>query len=207
MTNKIKGVDNFQSLPSATELDFLAGLLEPEDENYPWNPADEESEAYFRELEQQFILDDSLEAELTTRSQTFYSQLNNLWSGFTTGQSVVASIQETLQTTFAAGVPQSWLNAIAEKATEIFSTQASIGEQLVQCVQAVLPAWEVEDLLVLARPYAYAMRSNESQNATSVMNNLGNRDWAALSEIEQAKVSLAISYYALAQLNNSESEI
>lgn len=207
MINKINGLDNIQSLPTVTELDFLAGLLEAEDETYPWNPADEASEAYFLELEQQFILDDELESELAARSQSFYNQLNNLWAEFAPNQSLVDNIQETLKTTFASGVPQSWLNAIAQKATEIFSTQASMGEQLVQCVQAVLPTWEVEDILVLARPYAYAMRSCEPQNVTSVVQNLENRDWTALSEIEQAKVSLAISYCALQQLNNSESEI
>jgi hypothetical protein len=212
MTNKINALDSFQYLPSTVELEFLGALLEPGDDTYPWNPADEKSEAYFSELEEQFMIDDSLEAEITTRSQTFYTQLDTLWSGYTSdsdneshpSQSVVANIQETLQTAFASGVPQNWLNAIAQKATEIFSTQQSIGEQLVQCVQTVLPTWQVEDLLVLARPYAYAMRSSEPQTLATVINNVPNRDWAALSEIEQAKVSLAISYYALTQLNGCQ---
>ncbi|AFY32560.1 hypothetical protein [Calothrix sp. PCC 7507] len=206
MTNKINALNTLESLQSSVELDLLAALLEPEDATYPWNPADPESEAYFSELEQQFMIDDLLDSSIATRSQTFYTQLDNLWSGFPTA-SVVASIQETLQTAFAAGVPHGWLDAIAQKATAIFASEQSIGDQLVQCVQSVLPTWGVEDLLVLARPYAYAMRSNESQSLASVINNLGNRDWADLSEIEQAKVSLAISYYALTQLNGSQSEI
>jgi hypothetical protein len=207
MINKINGIDNFPALPAITERDFLAALLEAEDETYPWNPADEASEAYFQELEQQFILDDSLETEIAARSQTFYTNLDHLWAELAPHQSLLANIQETLTTTFASGVPQSWLNAIAQKATEIFTTQASIGEKLVECVQAVLPTWEVEDILVLARPYAYAMRSNETKNVTSVIQNLENCDWEALSEIEQAKVSLAISLCALQQLKNSQSEI
>ncbi|WP_017653148.1 hypothetical protein [Fortiea contorta] len=208
MTYQINALDTFASLPSAVELEFIAALLEPEDANYPWNPADVESEAYFSEIEQQFVIDDLLEEQLTARSTNFYNQLDTLWDGLSNvntrenhdSQSLVSHIQETLQTAFAASVPQGWLQAIAQKATEIFSTQQSIGEQLVECVQTVLPTWEVEDLLVLARPYAYAMRSSESQN----LPNVGNRDWATLSEIEQAKVSLAISYYALRQLNNSD---
>jgi hypothetical protein len=212
MTNKIHALDTFQYSPSTVELEFLGALLEPGDATYPWNPGDEESEAYFSELEEQFIIDDSLAEEITTRSQSFYTQLDTLWSEYPSAaddkshpsQSVVANIQETLQTAFASGVPQSWLNAIAQKATEIFSTQQSIGEQLVECVQTVLPTWQVEDLLVLARPYAYAMRSSEPQTLATIINKVGNRDWVALSEIEQAKVSLAISYYALTQLNGSQ---
>ena len=49
------------------------------------------------------------------------------------------NLQETLHTAFAAAVPQGWLNAIAAKAAEIFAAQQSLGEQLVECVQAVLP--------------------------------------------------------------------
>ncbi len=205
MNNTINTLNTLEPLPSSVELDLLATLLEPEDATYPWNPADPESEAYFSEMEQEFMIDESLESEIATRSQTFYNQLNTLWSEFPT-VSVVASIKETLQAACASGVPHKWLDAIAQKATEIFASEQSIGDQLVQCVQSVLPTWGVEDLLVLARPYAYAMRSNESQSLASVINNLGNRDWADLSEIEQAKVSLAISYYALTQLNGFQAE-
>ncbi|OUL37680.1 hypothetical protein BV372_01610 [Nostoc sp. T09] len=211
MINKINNSDTLTSLPSQVELDFLAALLEPEDATYPWNPADEESEAYFGELEQQFLSDDLwAEEELTRRSQDFYSQLDTLWT-----ETAIASdskshisriMMENLQAAFASAVPQGWLNRIAQKATEIFITQQSIGEQLVQCVQDVLPSWGAEDLLVLARPYAYAMRSGEAQNPQAVMTKLGNREWTTLSEVEQAKVSLAISYYALTQLNSFQSE-
>lgn len=215
MIKQINNSDTFTSLPSQVELDFLAALLEVEDASYPWNPADRESEAYFCGLEQQFLNDDLWEEEeLTKRSQDFYSQLDTLWSEVSMNsdshinisQSVLTNLQDTLQAAFASVVPQSWLNMIAHKATEIFTSQQSIGEQLIQCVQDVLPTWGAEDLLVLARPYAYAMRSGESQNPQAVMSKFGNREWTALSEVEQAKISLAISYYALTQLNSFQSE-
>lgn len=211
MINKINNSDNFTSLPSQVELDFLAALLEPEDASYPWNPADQESEAYFCALEQQFLSDELWEEEqLTMRSQGFFQQLDALWP-----EDPIHSPQKTnisqilfanLQGAFAAAVPQEWLNTIAQKATEIFTSQQSIGEQLVECVQGVLPTWGIEDLLVLARPYAYAMRSGEPQNPGSVMTKLEDKDWTSLSDVEQAKVSLAISYYALTQLNSFQSE-
>jgi hypothetical protein len=215
MANKINSSDAFSHLPSQVDLELLETLLEPEDATYPWNPGDEESEAYFQELEQQFGMQDLLDEELTTRSQDFYSHLDTLWSGITSTpeyndnqqHSVVLNLQETLRTTFSACVPQALLNTIATKATEIFAAHQLISEQLVQCVQTVLPTWETEDLLVLARPFAYAMRSSESQNAASALSNLNNREWTALSEVEQAKITLAIASYAFIELNKSESEV
>ena len=212
MANKINGSDTFSSLPSQLDLELLEALLEPDDATYPWNPGDEESEAYFHELEQQFAMQDLLEEELTTRSQDFYSHLDTLWSSISLTsnsnpnpqQALVQNLQETLRATFAACVPQALLNTIATKAAEILAAQQSIGEQLVECVQTVLPNWGTEDLLVLARPFAYAMRSSESQNAASALSNLQNREWTALSEIEKAKVSLAIASYAFNQLSNSQ---
>lgn len=213
MTNKINRSEAFHSLLSSVDLDLLETLLEPEDATYPWNPADEESEVYFQQLEQQFAVQDWLQTELTARSPDFYHHLDTLWSGITscdnntTNQGVVDHLQENLHNTFATSVPQIWLQAIGQKASEIFASQQSIGEQLVECVRTVLPNWEVEDLLVLARPFAYAMRGSEQQNAVSVMHNVNNQDWTGLSEIEQAKVSLAIAYYALTQLNSGQTKV
>ncbi|MBD2353407.1 hypothetical protein H6G41_02010 [Tolypothrix sp. FACHB-123] len=211
MINKINNSDNFTSLPSQVELDFLAALLEVEDATYPWNPGEQESEAYFCALEQQFLSDELWEEEqLTMRSQDFYRQLDALWPEDAIPSHPKSNINQTLfanlQAAFAAAVPQEWLNNIAQKATEIFNSQQSLGEQLVECVQGVLPTWGAEDLLVLARPYAYAMRSGEPQNPRSVINKFENKEWTSLSDVEQAKVSLAISYYALTQLNSFQSE-
>ncbi|MEH1837005.1 MAG: hypothetical protein V7L29_34455 [Nostoc sp.] len=214
MADKINGSDTFSSLPSQVDLEFLEALLQPDDATYPWNPGDEQSEAYFQELEQQFGMQDLLEEELTTRSQDFYSHLDTLWSNISVGsnynlnpqEAVVHNLQETLRTTFFAYVPQVLLNTIATKAAEIFASHQLMGEHLVECVQTVLPTWGTEDLLVLARPFAYAMRSSESQNAASTLSNLKNSEWTALSEVEKAKVSLAIASYAFNQLNKSQSE-
>ncbi|MFM6201130.1 MAG: hypothetical protein ACKPE1_18665, partial [Dolichospermum sp.] len=60
-----------------------------------------------------------------------------------------------------------------------------------------------DDLLVLARPFAYSMRSSEPDKLTSLIRDLENRDWCSLSEIEQAKISLAIANYALEYLSIS----
>jgi hypothetical protein len=206
--------ETFDSLPSQVHLELLEALLETDDNTYPWNPADEESENYFAQLEQQFQLEELLDEELTTRSQTFYHSLDKLWSNnfnskhykCNTKPSLMATLQKNLQAGFAASVPQDWLTAIAHKAAEIFNSGQSKGDQLVRCVQSVLPNWETDDLLVMARPFAYAMRSGEQQNVNSVVENVANREWTNLSEIEKAKVSLAVAYQALNELENFQEE-
>ena len=84
--------------------------------------------------------------------------------------------------------------------------EQSASEKLVECVQALLPSWEVDDLLVLARPFAYAMRSSEPHTLTSLIRDFEERDWANLSEIEQAKITLAIADYALQHLSKPDSQ-
>jgi hypothetical protein len=221
MNRQINGLEKLQTIPSQIELEFLEALLQPEDGTYPWNPADEQSEEYFHHLEEQFLLQDVLEEELTTRSEDFYNHLEALWTSHavpynhTTDSNIVIQLQETLQSRLATGVPKQWLKAIAQKAADICTTQQlmadkladKLADTLVECVQSVLPGWRSEDLLVLARPYAYAMRSSESQKtAETVLNRIDEHEWKNLSEIEQARVSMAIAYYALQQLNSFQGE-
>lgn len=201
------------SVPSSTDLELLSTLLEAEDNTYPWNPADEYSEEYFCEIEKQFAMQDVLDEEITERSRSFYNQLDNLWSqNFNTSYykcstkaSVVTNLKESLLSAFAAQIPQEWLEKIALEATNTFKSRESFGEQLVKCVQAVLPQWATEDLNVMARPYAFAMRDGETPSTKSALKSLKERNWSALSEVEQARVSLMVAYQALQELKDSGS--
>jgi hypothetical protein len=211
MINQINGLDTSDVLQSTVHLDLLEVLLAPTDETYPWNPADQEAEAYFNQLEQQFECDDLLGEDLTKRSLDFFHHLDNLWlqisdCGTDHDEQPSKSIKVSLHNAFAAVVPSSWLDAIAQKATEIMNLEKSASEKLVECVQSLLPTWEVDDLLVLARPFAYSMRSNEQQNLALIISNIGDRDWQDLSEIEQAKVSLAIAHYTFKELSGCDQE-
>ena len=217
MADKIKGSTNLNNSFPQVELDLLATLLEPEDNTYPWNPRDEETQAYFDGLEEQFPMQDLLDEELNTRSQGFFNQLDTLWSKIdtsanyncNTNQAVAVKLQKNLQTQFRNSIPKNWINLIAEKAAEIFNPQQPIADQLIECVQAVLPSLAVDDLIVLARPLAYATRSGETKRVESALANFNqedNREWAALSEIEQAKVGLAVAYHAFNQLDDFQIE-
>ncbi|MDF5723378.1 MAG: hypothetical protein PUP91_23480 [Rhizonema sp. PD37] len=212
MVPKINGLENSDTLPSQVELELLQALMEPDDGTYPWNPVDEESETYFLQLEQQFIIQDLLDEELNERSQALYNQLDHLWLNYKNDDGDIPTIaetqlHETLHKSFGSRIPEGWLDKIARKATEIFNSTQSVNDRLVKCVQAVLPAWGSEDLLVFARSYTYATRSKAQENVEFVQNKVENsREWTTLSEIEQAKVSVAIAYHALTQLKNFQNE-
>ncbi|MDJ0675158.1 MAG: hypothetical protein QNJ36_07240 [Calothrix sp. MO_167.B42] len=208
MIDKTNLSNTFPPPEQSLELELLEALLTFEDETYPWNPLAPESEEYLLQAESQFVLQEVMEEEFDSFSANFYSELDNLWAklpntehyNHTTDNSIVAEVQKTLQLHFAAQVPQDWLQKIAQTAGKMLNSQASMGEQLVQCVQSVLPTWQEEDLFVLARPLAYAMRSSDNHaanEATQVLEKIGDREWITLSEIEQARLSLAIAHYAL----------
>ncbi|HCF26280.1 MAG TPA: hypothetical protein DEV81_03430, partial [Cyanobacteria bacterium UBA11049] len=60
--------------------------------------------------------------------------------------------------------------------------------------------WAEDDLLILARPFAVAMRSPDTATVESQLSHVSCQNWANVSEIEQARASLAIARYALAQV-------
>ena len=206
--NRIQPNDDSRSL---TELELLEALLTADDAIYPWNPADLESEAYFSEQEQQFLLEDCLDAEIASGSDAFFSCLEKIWAETipasepinVTSVADAVDLQATLQQRFATYIPQSWLAAIARQAYDVLSGQKSIADQLVQCVQELLPNWAEDDLLILARPFAVAMRCPDTA-IESQLSHVSCQNWANVSEIEQVRASLAIARYALAQLQNSK---
>ena len=183
---------------SSIELELLSLLLQSGDEVYPWDTTTVAAEAYFSEAEQQLAADNWLEKEAIATAPNFLSQLDSHWLATTAAQEPQQTLQAKLSAQFAAHVPQEWLEAIARQAIHAVHSQKSLGAQLVQCVQELIPNYLAEDLLVLARPYAHAMRSNPSQ--TTVQLEVTPEQWATLSPTQQAKLSLAIACYALEQI-------
>ncbi len=160
---------------------------------YSWNPADPESEEFFAQLEQSFSLDDWSAEEATNRSQAFFGKLNQLWSA--------ATLQESLADRFSTRIPQQLVGAIVTQAQQALNTSQSLADQLVQCVSSILPDMAREDLFVLTRPLAYAMRNGESRRAVdATLEKIRPIAWEELSEIEQARLSLAVARCALAEL-------
>ncbi len=207
MADKMKGSSNFNNSLSQIELDLLATLLEPEDNTYPWNPGDEDTQTYFNQIEEQFLMQDLLDEELSTRCEGFHNKLDTLWSKVETSayyncntESVSASkLQKNLQQQFCNSIPTDWIDSIAKKAAEIFQEKLSRTDQLIECVQALLPSLGADDITVLARPLAHATRSGDKTVKHA-------DKWENLSEIEQAKAGLAVAYYALNQLDGSQTQ-
>jgi hypothetical protein len=183
------------------ELELLRALLASEDICYPWNPVDPATEDYFADLEQQLSKDELLDEELTAGATAFYNHLDNLWSNLPSTQD--SSKLQAKLASFTDRVPQLLVDTIANHAVSLWDSQQSMADQLVQCVQGFLSSqWGKDDLLTLARPYAYAMRGQERDIHVESILNMVNKDWTDLSKVDQAKVSLAIAQYALAQLTH-----
>jgi hypothetical protein len=209
MKNQINNINTCNLMPSSLELELLESLLESEDTTYPWNLADTASDDYFHHLEEKFDWQDFPEGELIGSADNFYQNLDIIWDKVDEVQqhnfykNTVNSLQKALENTFST-IPGFLLTAIAQKATEVVKIEQLASEKLVQCVEALLPGWQIDDLLVLARPFAYSMRSSEPQTLTNLSRDFQQQDWANLSEIEQAKISLAIANYALQYLDQSQ---
>lgn len=209
MTHTTNGSEFY---PSQCHLELLEALLETDEVTYPWNPALPESEDFFHQCEAHFAIDELLDSEGHGRSEAFYSHLDTLWSNTSTTQSQcntnvvsISKLKENLQTAISSRIPHDWIETIATKASELFNSSMSIADQLIEVAASVVPALGADDLSVLARPYAYAMRS-EANSLESTLQKVGGHGWNNLSEIEQARVSVAVAYYALQQLKKYQSE-
>ncbi|MEG4276899.1 hypothetical protein QUA62_05400 [Microcoleus sp. MON1_C1] len=179
----------FRDSQTQAQMELLATIVQT-DVAYPWNPAQLESESYLAALEQEFALSDSFsDSDIALKSQVLFSQLEQVW--------LTTALQKSLREKFAR-VPQDFLASIAQSVQNATVKYQSLADQMVECVLDILPQWAEEDLQVLARPLAYAMRDVDSEGAELVM--ATKRPWAQLSEIEQARVSLAVARYAISQL-------
>jgi len=183
----------FRDSQTQAEMELLATIVQT-DVAYPWNPAQLESESYLTALDQEFALSDSFsDSDIAQKSQVLFAQLEQVW--------LTTDLQKSLREKFAR-VPQDFLTRIAQSVQNATVKYQSLADQMVECVLDILPQWAEEDLQVLARPLAYAMREVDSEGAQLVM--AARRPWAQLSEIEQARVSLAVARYAISQLAISD---
>jgi hypothetical protein len=183
----------FRDSQTQAQMELLATIVQT-DVAYPWNPAQLESESYLTALEQEFALSDALsDSDIAQKSQVLFTQLEQVW--------LTTALQKSLREKFAR-VPQDFLARIAQSVQNATVKYQSLADQMVECVLDILPQWAEEDLQVLARPLAYAMREVDSEGDQLVM--ATRRPWAQLSEIEQARVSLAVARYAISQLAISD---
>ncbi len=163
---------------------------------YPWSPASLEDEEFYGKMEMEFSLDDWSEEELNSRSESFFHGLHQCFDSVNSVNT--SQLEVALQNKFARRIPQEWLAKLAQSVQSLIDSNLSLTEQLVQCTQAILPQWSSEDLLVLARPYAYAMRGES--HIIDLEQMMRPVEWSELSEMEQAKITMMMARYALEQI-------
>ncbi len=199
MANQPRDLECGEYYQSHLELELLE-LLDQVEVPYPWNPTGIDTEAYFSTVEAEISplwLTD--EAEFVPQAQTAIAAFERLWATHPSETSVMEKVRAALLQKFGTQVPSSWLEAIADRAQTLTSGETSIAQRLVQCVTELLPQWTPEDLQVLARPFAYAMRG---ESLDSTVTTISQKTWSNLSEIEKARLSLAIARYAVSELEN-----
>jgi hypothetical protein len=183
-----------QSTASQAQAQLIDCLLTSSTINYPWNPAEPETADYYIESDRHFSLDEWSDLEIGQRSQSFFAQIQSCWENRPTAE-LVASTLAVLIERFGTRVPQQWLAQIAANVSSLGSSHLEPVEQLVHSVQSLLSNWATEDLLVIARPYAYAMRCDSGvDNPDNIVRSL---DWTELSEVERAKLTMLIAQSAI----------
>ncbi|NEQ33945.1 MAG: hypothetical protein F6K04_23625 [Leptolyngbya sp. SIO4C5] len=187
---------NSFSAQTQAELEMLHTVLDTQ-RSYPWNPYGIDVEPYYSEADaeaQQLELD----ATISNISwQRLANALDELW------EPAAGSLETDLQRRFCDRVPLSFLQQIAQRAHQAVEEQQSLLNQLIYCVQDILAAWDQADLQVMARPLALAMRDGHGEVVEVTLRSVRQEDWQSLSEMEQARLSLAIARYALGQLDNA----
>jgi hypothetical protein len=208
MLNKNEYLEYSQDLQPQAVEDLVVVLLpeeiqRPDDMAYAWNPLAAESETLLAELELEFKLDDWSEAEIAGRAQSFFSQLDQLRANYVPVPSL-EGFKASLVERFSARIPDGWLEAIASRAGELIEANLSLRDRMVQCVTELFPTVAEDDLLVLARPLAYAMRGSQVEPTDLALAGVRDLDWTQLSQIEQARLSLAIARVALNELESKD---
>jgi hypothetical protein len=193
----------------AAEHDLLASILSPEPA-YPWQPLAPEAEPYLRHLEAELEAElDGLEDEPLTTTiaagwQRFSTLLASQMAAPVFMEGSAAAVLGQLQQ-FQSRLPGPLLENLAATATRLAQSGQPLVAQLVDCVNAVLPAWNADDLAVLARPLAYSLRDGRGEILELNLRAIPATDWQALSDVEQARLTLAVASVALKAAQDSAS--
>lgn len=194
------------------ELDLLALLLEAAPlqadsdtpSAYPWNPAQPEADSYFDTLEQDALALGWFD-DLDQRVESLGRVMDQIWEPVAP-LSIAESLKQHIYQALSVDVPQTLVSHIIQMAQRVAASGAALEEQLIECVQGCLPAIADEDWPVLARPYAHAMRDSNADSLEAALRTMRCAAWTELSGIEQARLSLAIARYSIAQMPRSEAD-
>lgn len=178
---------------ACVELEMLYAVLE-EEAPYPWNPADPDAAAYYETLETAFASEGASSGTFESQWERLLEEANTLWGSHQT------TLSASLVERFEARIPASVLRHLTQKVQEVANSNLTLIDQLVECAQSVVPGWAWDDLQVVARPLAMAMRDSRGEALEVTLRSVRETDWENLSDLEQARLSLVIARYALDQV-------
>lgn len=178
------------------ELELLHSILGPE-ATYPWNLSDPAARECLDRLEQQVPADAWSDEAFESKWQAISQVSAQLWDASS------VSVATVLARRFSDRIPADLLTRIAEGAKAAAASGQSILDQMVATAQSVMTDWEGDDLRVMARPLAMAMRS-EGDHLDRYLSADASVEWEQLSEVQQAQLSLAIAHYALTELSDAK---
>jgi len=174
------------------EQDLLQLVLQ--EVQYPWNPA--ESEAFFASIEAATV-DEWEPGELAAQGEAIATQLDSLWAEI--DQTAANSQVAALLARVSGRVPQQIIAGIVQRSQQLVSSNLSLADRMVQCVQDFL-ACNPEDLLLTSRKFAVVRsRGAVSNSLDTALQQISAADWDALPIGEQAYLSLAIAHAALTE--------
>lgn len=177
------------------ELELMHSVLEEQATTYPWNPYDPAAKAYLDQLEDSFADDDLSEDVFNSQWHQVAQVAQQIWDA------PAASLLTVLTQKFGSRMPANLLEQLATNAQTAAQSGRALIDQLVATAQAVLEDWEADDLQVMARPLALAMRSGgQGEVLETTLHSIRETDWNQLTEVEKARLSLAIARYALGEI-------
>ncbi len=187
------------ALPMA-QAELLHAVLDAEP--YPWL-ADEMPTAYEEQAEAAGQALELSDEEATAGWQSLSMQLNQMFNQQTS--QAESHLSQQLKEKFAGRLPTEMIAQISDRAQQLAnearSTGQSVLDQMVVCVQGVMAQMAEDDLRVMGRPMAMVMRGNSTDEfVTATIKSVRMVEWDMLSEIEQARLSLAAARYAISQI-------
>lgn len=174
------------------QSDLLASVVNLRS-SYPWDVADPAADDYFAAIHDG-LDDPEVEAAIAAGWQQFSLQLETLWG---TSDPVAERVTHALVERFQARMPSDLLANLAVQAADLSRQGQALIDQLIVCANAILPAWDTDDLVVLARPLAFSLRDGQGEMLDMTLRTLPQTAWDSLSDIEQARLTLAIATVAL----------
>ena len=186
----------------SAEQDLLASIL-ASGQPYPWEPGSPDGEAYLSHLESELDDDPVVNEAITAGFNRFSALVGTRWASV--DSSSAEPLLSALKIEFKGRMPEEALGTIATTAATLVQSGRPIAEQLVEIVKAILPSWDTGDLTVLARPLAYSLRDGRGEILDLTLRSTPQAEWESLSDIEKARLSLAIASVALTRAKEEHS--